>query len=437
MTSPAEPAPASAPSAAWPAPYAAAPVHGRVDLPGSKSVTNRALLLAALAESPSVLTRPLLARDTRLMVEALHRLGTEITVSDDQMRVAPRPLSGPAQVDCGLAGTVMRFVPPVAALADGEVTFDGDARARERPMGPMLRALRDLGVDVRGATGGGDADRLPFRLRGDGRVDGGQVTLDASASSQFVSGLLLAGPRYQRGIDVRHDGKPIPSLPHVQMTVAMLRARGVEVDDAEPHRWRVAPGPVAAVDLDVEPDLSNAAPFLAAAVVTGGSVTVPRWPSVTDQAGDRLRDLVQAYGAVVTHDAAGLTVTGTGTVHGIDLDLHEVGELTPVLAAMAALAESPSYLRGVSHLRGHETDRLRALADELSARGARTRETDDGLEIRPGRLRGGLFRTYADHRMAHAGAVLGLRVPGVVLDDVAATAKTHERFAADWRALVA
>ena len=432
MTDPAVPVSASAP---WPAPYAAGPVRGRVDLPGSKSITNRALILGALGEGPSVLTRPLVARDTRLMAEALRGLGTEVLVDGGQWRVRPHPLAGPADVDCGLAGTVMRFVPPVAALADGVVTFDGDPRARQRPMGAVLQALRTLGVEV-AALGADASDRLPFRLRGTGRVAGGVVTLDASASSQFVSGLLLAGARYQRGLDVRHDGKPIPSMPHVVMTVAMLRERGVEVDDGEPDRWRVAPGPVAARDVEIEPDLSNAAPFLAAAVVTGGSVTVPHWPAASHQAGDRLRDLLTAYGASVSLDATGLTVSGTGEVHGVDVDLHEVGELTPVLAAVSALADSPSYLRGVAHLRGHETDRLRALAAELTGLGARARETEDGLEIRPGRLHGGVFHTYADHRMAHAAVVLGLRVPGVLLDDVAATAKTSERFAEHWRELV-
>jgi 3-phosphoshikimate 1-carboxyvinyltransferase len=282
----------------------------------------------------------------------------------------------------------------------------------------------------------GTSTTLPFGIEGTGEVEGGAVVLDASASSQFVSALLLAGARYRRGVDVRHDGKPIPSLPHVEMTVEMLRARGVEVDDSEPNRWVVHPGAVGAVDCVVEPDLSNAAPFLAAAAVTGGSVTVPGWPLSTRQAGDRLRDIFELMGARVQLSRTGLTVTGTGELRGVDLDLHDVGELTPVVAALAAVAGSPSYLRGVAHLRGHETDRLAALATELSALGCEARETDDGLEVRPRPMSGTVFHTYSDHRMAHAAAVLGLVVPGVRVDDVATTWKTHPDFVGAWQAML-
>ncbi len=415
----------------WAAPYAGGPVRGAVDVPGSKSITNRALLLAALADGPSTLHRPLLARDTRLMVQALTSLGVGITDSPDSLTVTPGPLTGPAAVDCGLAGTVMRFVPPVAALATGTVTFDGDPRAHERPMGQLLQALRRLGVAVEPT-----AQSLPFSLEGTGGVAGGTVTIDASASSQFVSALLLAGARYDRGVDLRHDGKPVPSLPHVAMTVDMLRRRGVAVDDSEPNRWAVTPGPIRAVDVDVEPDLSNAAPFLAAAVVTAGTVTVRGWPQATTQAGDALRWILRQFGATVTLDSAGLTVTGPDRVAGVDLDLHEVGELVPVVAAVAAVADAPSYLRGIAHLRGHETDRLAALRTELERLGADVSETADGLEIRPRPLTGAVVRTYGDHRMAQAAAVLGLVVPGVLVEDVATTAKTHPAFVDAWTALV-
>ncbi|MGH3507925.1 MAG: 3-phosphoshikimate 1-carboxyvinyltransferase [Nocardioidaceae bacterium] len=417
---------------AWPAPRVSGPVHGRVTLPGSKSVTNRALLLAALADGASRLDRPLLARDTLLMIDALRGLGVAVALDDSGVDVTPAVLRGAAHVDCGLAGTVMRFVPPVAALATGRVDFDGDPRARERPMGAVLTALRDLGVAIPA-----DADRLPFWLEGSGRVAGGTITLDASASSQFVSALLLAGARYDAGVDVCHDGKPIPSMPHIEMTVAMLRERGVSVDDSEPNRWVVSPGPIGAIDVPIEPDLSNAAPFLAAALVTDGSVTVADWPRRTTQAGDRLRDIFTAFGADVVLDERGLTVTGTRSLEGVDLDLHDVGELTPVVAAVAALAGTPSHLRGIAHLRGHETDRIAALAAEITRLGGDVRETDDGLAIRPARLEGGEFRTYADHRMAHAGAVLGLVVEGVLLDDVACTGKTHPDFVGAWAALLA
>ncbi len=416
----------------WTAPYAERPVRGQVRIPGSKSLTNRALLLAAIADRPSTITQPLLARDTRLMIAALQSLGVEVDVSDTAVSVTPTALVGPAEVDCGLAGTVMRFVPPVAALANGRVTFDGDPRARERPMDEILGALRALGVDLAPA-----AASLPFTVRGTGSVRGGVVTIDAAASSQFVSALLLAGARYTAGVDVRHDGKPVPSLPHIAMTVAMLRERDVDVDDLEPNRWRVLPGPVTGIPVEIEPDLSNAAPFLAAALVTGGTVTIRGWPRLTTQAGDALRSLLPLFGADVVLDDRGLTLTGPDDLHGIDADLHDVGELTPVLAAVCALAHSPSHLRGIAHLRGHETDRLAALASELNGLGGDVRETADGLTILPRPLHGGVVSTYHDHRMAQAGVVLGLRVRDVGIEDVAATSKTYEDFAAQWQALVA
>ena len=411
----------------WAAPVATEPVDAVVAVPGSKSATNRALVLAALAGSASLLRRPLRARDTELMAAALRSLGTSVTEAGADWAIEPAALRGGGAVDCGLAGTVMRFVPPVAALADGDVTFDGDPRSRERPMRPLVESLRALGVDI---DDGGRAT-LPFVVRGHGSVKGGTVSLDASASSQFVSGLLLAAPRFDEGIEVRHVGEPVPSAPHLRMSVAMLRAAGAVVDDATPDVWRVAPGRLRGGDLVIEPDLSNAAAFLAAALVTGGRTSIPDWPMATTQAGDALRDLLSAMGATVTLDADGLTVTG-GTIEGIDADLHEVGELTPTLAALAAVARTPSRLRGIAHLRGHETDRLAALASSLGALGGDVTETEDGLEIRPTPLHGGVFETYHDHRMATAGAVLGLVVPGVEVVDVATTSKTLPDFVGQW-----
>jgi len=413
----------------WPAPRATGPLHATVSLPGSKSLTNRALLLAALADGPSVVRRALRSRDTSLMAAALTALGSDVDTSGDDWAVTPASSTADAAIDCGLAGTVMRFVPPVAALSSGSVAFDGDPHMRQRPVGQVLDALRTLGVDIAG-------EALPFTVRGRGAVPGGTVILDASASSQFVSALLLAGARYDHGVDVRHDGKPVPSLPHIEMTVAMLREHGVAVDDADADRWVVAPGPVAALDRQIEPDLSNAAPFLALAAVTGGTVTVRDWPARTTQPGDELRTILTAMGCEVAHDTRGLTVTGPDRLVGVDLDLHEVGELTPAVAALCALAEGPSHLRGVAHIRGHETDRLSALATELGALGAEVAERPDGLSITPRPLRGGVFHTYADHRMAHAGVVLGLAVDGIRVEDVATTGKTFPDFAATWAALV-
>jgi 3-phosphoshikimate 1-carboxyvinyltransferase len=326
----------------------------------------------------------------------------------------------------------MRFVPPVAALAAGQVHFDGDPHARNRPMGRLIQALRTLGATI--DDGGREA--LPFTVHGDGELPGGKVTIDASASSQFVSALLLAGPRYKRGVVVHHDGKPVPSLPHIDMTVAMLRAAGAVVEDSEPNTWRVVPGRIRPVDLAIEPDLSNAAPFLGAALVTGGAVTVPGWPERTTQPGDALRDLLTQLGGTVELGPAGLTVTAGDRLIGIDADLHDVGELTPVLAALCALAGTPSRLRGIAHLRGHETDRLKALAHELNALGGDVTETEDGLEIRPRALRGGVFSSYDDHRMAQAGALLGLAVDGIAVENVGTTAKTMPDFPAVWSAML-
>jgi 3-phosphoshikimate 1-carboxyvinyltransferase len=412
----------------WAAPHADGPVRSSVRLPGSKSITNRALVLAALSDGPSVVRRALRSRDTELMATALCELGATIDTSGADWPVTPGPVRGRETVDCGLAGTVMRFVPPVAALADGPVVFDGDPHARSRPMREVLEGLRGLGVTVE------DEDRglLPFTVIGTGHVRGGRVTIDASESSQFVSALLLAAPRYDEGVDVRHDGKPVPSLPHIDMTVAQLRLHGVEVDDSEPNRWVVAPGHVKAVDVDVEPDLSNAAPFVAAALVTGGEVTVRDWPTSTTQAGDALREIVTQMGGTADLGADGLTVTGPERLHGIDVDLHDIGELTPAVAALCLLADTPSHLRGVAHIRGHETDRITALATEFNSLGGHVTETEDGLTIRPTPLVGGTFRTYADHRMAQAAVIVGLGVPGVLVEDVATTAKTFPGFADAW-----
>jgi 3-phosphoshikimate 1-carboxyvinyltransferase len=413
----------------WPAPRARGPVEAVVSLPGSKSLTNRALVLGALADGPSVVRRPLVSRDTTLMVAALRALGCAIDPTGEDWAVTPAPLRGPATVDCGLAGTVMRFLPPVAGLATGPVDFDGDPHMRQRPVGEVLAALRTLGVAVEG-------DGLPFRVLGDGAVRGGTVTIDASASSQFVSALLLAGARFDEGVEVRHDGAPVPSLPHIEMTVGMLREHGVTVDapssGGDADRWAVGPGPVHARDRIIEPDLSNAAPFLALAAVSGGSVTVRDWPRTTSQAGDALREILTAMGCEVGFTDEGLRVSGAGGIRGVDLDLHDVGELTPAVAALCALADSPSRLRGVGHIRGHETDRLAALARELGGLGADVTEHRDGLSFRPVPLHGGTFETYADHRMAHAGVIVGAAVDGVRVADVATTSKTHPDFPGAW-----
>ena len=408
------------------------PVRATVAVPGSKSETNRALVLAALAAGPSVITNGLQARDTQLMKDGLRALGVTIEESGDRWQVTPPPtFTGGGTIDCGLAGTVMRFLPPLAALADGEVAFDGDEQAYARPMQPLLDGLTALGVEVSN-TG------LPFTVGGRTDLTGGTVTIDASTSSQYVSGLLLIGARLAQGLDLRHSGGDLPSRPHIAMTVEMLRSRGVRIDDTEPDRWVVSPGPIAAQDVVIEPDLSNAAPFLAAAAITGGEVTVPHWPSESNQPGVVVPHILQQFGADITYgDDGSLTVSGTDEIDNIEIDLRDASELTPVVAALAALAADPSHIRGVGHIRGHETDRLAAIATELENLGAKVRVHHDELVIHPRLLGGGTWRSYADHRMAQAGALLGLVVEDVVIDDVACTDKTLPEFVPLWTRMLA
>jgi len=417
----------------WPAPVAEHALDATVEVPGSKSLTNRYLVIAALADSPSRLRGALLSRDTLLMAAALRQLGIGVEQDGNDLVVTPAPLRGGVTIDCGLAGTVMRFLPAIAALADGPVRFDGDVSALARPMGPVLAALRTLGVKV---DEHGEAGHLPFTVHGRGALAGGQVDVDASQSSQFVSGLLLAGARFERGLTLRHTGRTLPSLPHIEMTVDTLRAAGASVDDSRPAIWQVAPGALEGRDVRVEPDLSNAAPFLCAAMVTGGTVRVPGWPTSTTQPGGLLPGYLERMGGRTTLDGDVLSVTGTGAVRGVDLDLHAAGEIAPTIAALAVLADSPTRLRGIAHLRGHETDRLAALAAEITRLGGQAEQTSDGLVITPRPLTGGTWHSYEDHRMATAGALVGLRVPGVEVEDVATTAKTIPDFVGMWTAML-
>lgn len=422
----------------WPAPTATGPIDAVVAVPGSKSVSNRALILAALADGESVISGLLDARDTQLMMAGLRLLGNDVHVveRDDignvTVQVVPHFMRGPASIDVGLAGTVMRFLPPLAALAHGEITFDGDAHARRRPMATVIESLKDLGVQVRDRGNG----RLPFMIEATGEVTGGEVFVDASKSSQFISGLLLSAPRFNAGVTIHHVGSPIPSMPHIDMTVAMLAEQGVTVRFDGTSVWHVDPHEITAMSRHVEPDLSNAAPFLAAALVTAGQVTVLDWPATTTQPGDALRSLLRDMGATVTRGEAGLVVSGGTTIHGIEADLSAVGELTPTLAALAALADSPSRFTGIAHLRGHETDRLAAIAAELNRLGGDAEELPDGLVIRPRPLHGGEVRTYDDHRMATFAAVLGLRLPGIEVENIGTTGKTLPDFEQRWHALL-
>ena len=421
----------------WTAPHASAPVHARVAVPGSKSMTNRALILAALAASggagPSRIAGALRSRDTDLMIGALKTLGFTVDGAGEEVTVGGslHPVER-ARIDCGLAGTVLRFVPPLAALSTAAVLFDGDEQARARPIAPLLDGLRGLGVQI---EGGG----LPFTVRGRGAVPGGPVRIDASASSQFVSGLLLCGAAFEDGLTVVHTGETVPSAPHIAMTAAMLADVGVDVDATAPHQWRVAHGPVRSHDWAIEPDLSNAVPFAAAATVTGGTVRIAGWPTISVQPAPIILSILRLLGCTVAHEVCCLVVTGPADYGGFDMDLGEVGELAPSVAALAALAQpgSVSHLRGIAHLRGHETDRLAALSTEINRLGGNCAETPDGLVVTAAPLHGGVWHSYADHRMATAGAIIGLRVPGVAVRDIATTAKTLPNFPEMWAGMLA
>jgi 3-phosphoshikimate 1-carboxyvinyltransferase len=418
----------------WRAPYRGSkPVNATITIPGSKSVTNRALILSALASSPSILRRPLRSRDTELMAQGLRSLGIGITESraengDEIWTITPGPLFGPTSIDVGNAGTVMRFLPPLAALAKGLINFDGDKRSYERPLGPVISALEELGVTIDHK----DRFALPMTINGSGSLKGGAIEIDASASSQFVSALLLVGPAMSEGITVRHVGATLPSQPHIEMTVAMLRQFGAIVDDSVPAQWRVEPGKLKGQEMIIEPDLSNAAPFMSIALVCGGSVTIRDWPRNTTQPGDALREIFTTMGGRTEFTSDGLKISGNGAIHGIDIDLHDEGELTPSIAALAALADSPSSLRGIGHLRLHETDRLAALTREINGLGGKVSEEESALHFQPAPLHSGIFHTYEDHRLATAGAVLGLVVDGIDVENIETTRKTITDFPGLW-----
>jgi 3-phosphoshikimate 1-carboxyvinyltransferase len=426
------------PNTLWAAPRASSPLSAVVSLPGSKSLTNRELVLAALADGPSLLRAPLYSRDSTNMIEALRALGAVIEerpgsgAFGPDLAITPGELIGSTTIDCGQAGTVMRFVPPVASLALGPTTFDADESARARPMSTMITALRAIGGDVNDDGRGS----LPFTVHGYGHVAGGAISIDASGSSQFVPGLLLAAARFDGGLELSHSGARLPSLPHIEMTIAALAARGVDVSTPEIGTWRVSPGSIAGTVVDIEPDLSNAAPFLAAALVAGGSVTMVGWPDATTQVGADLAELLPRFGAEVTRGDGSLKVAAGDGIRGVTLDLSTGGELAPTLVALAALADGPSEITGIGHIRGHETDRLAALTAEINGLGGSVTELDDGLRIEPRPLHGGVWRSYDDHRMSTAGALIGLAVDGVEIENIQATAKTLPQFPALWRDLV-
>lgn len=431
------PAPTPTP---WEAPTPGAPVEATVAVPGSKSITNRELVLAALADGPSLLTGALHSDDSARMVTALRALGVAVeTVPGDNpfgpdLEVTPpQTFAGDTTIDCGQAGTVMRFVTPIAGLAVGDVHVTAHPTALHRPMGAMIQALREVGADIDDAG----TWALPFDIRGHGHLRGGEVTIDASQSSQFVSGLLLAAARFDVGLRLIHEGERLPSLPHIEMTIEALARRGVHVEHPASNEWLVPAGPIRGKDVAIEPDLSNAAPFLAAAVLTGGSVTIPGWPAHSTQPGALLADILPVMGARAHRRGGALTVSAGEGIVGVDLDLSAASELTPTLFALAAFADSPTTFHGIGHIRGHETDRIAALVGNLRGLGGEAEELDDGIRVIPRPLHGGLWRAHHDHRLATAGAVIGLRVAGVEVDDIGTTAKTMPEFPQLWADMLA
>ena len=412
------------------------PINAKISIPGSKSATNRALILAAIAKTPSRLRKPLSSRDADLMVKGLQNLGCKIdeikTEQGFDYQITPQKLSGPTQINVGNAGTVMRFLPPIASLATGLVHFDGDARSHERPLEPVIKALEQLGASIEH----GNKYRLPLTINGSGEIKGGEVEVDASASSQFISALMLLGPATKNGLTINNIGKTLPSMPHIEMTIQMLRQFGATVEVGE-NSWTVISSDLLGQDLTIEPDLSNAAPFMAAAMICGGSVEILDWPKSTSQPGDQLRDIFAKMGARIEQSNGGLKISGSGKINGIDIDLHDVGELTPSIAAVAALASSPSTLRGIAHLRLHETDRLAALANEINNLGGDVTEGPGELLIKPAKLVASqIFKSYEDHRMATAGAIIGLAVKDLNVENIETTKKTLPDFPGMWQEML-
>jgi 3-phosphoshikimate 1-carboxyvinyltransferase len=366
------------------------------------------------------------------MVKGLQSLGISITTIKTNegfdYEVVPKKMFGPASINVGNAGTVMRFLPPIAALAQGLIHFDGDGRSHERPLAPVIKALEQQGVTI----DHNNNYRLPLTINGVGKITGGEVEIDASSSSQFVSALLLIGPATENGITIKDIGNSLPSLPHIEMTIQMLNRFGVEVEVGK-KSWKVKPSELIGQDLVIEPDLSNAAPFMAASMICGGSVEIHDWPVSTCQPGDQLKQIFTKMGAQVKQSSTGLEISGTGKINGIEIDLHDVGELTPSIAAVAALATSESKLSGIAHLRLHETDRLAALATEINKLGGKVTEGPGELIIQPASLKSKQeFKTYDDHRMATAGAIIGLAVEGIVIENIETTKKTLPDFPGLW-----
>ena len=407
---------------------ATGPLDATVEVPGSKSLTNRALVAAGLARGPSTITGALQADDTEAMVGCLCSLGIDVLADWDAAEVTVtgcdgEPPSTDAELDARLSGTTSRFVLPVAALGSGRYTVDGAPPLRQRPFGPTVAALRDLGAHVDEPGGPG---LLPLVVSG-GPVAGGEVSLPGDASSQFVSGLLLAAPAMRDGLVV-HVPTALVSQPYVDMTVEVMRAFGAVVDRPADATWIVAPTGYDGIRYAVEPDASAASYCFAAAAICGGSVTVPGLTRSSNQGDVAFVDVLERMGAEVTHGADHLTVTGTGELRGIELDMADLSDTAQTLAAVAVFADGPTRVTGIGFIRAKETDRIGAVVTELQRCGIDAEEEADGFVVHPGEPRPAVVQTYDDHRMAMSFALLGLRVDGIEIADPDVVGKTFPRY---------
>jgi 3-phosphoshikimate 1-carboxyvinyltransferase len=399
-----------------------------VAVPGSKSLTNRALIAAALARGSSQLEGILLADDTEAMLDGLARLGIAVEVDRAGHRATVTGCGGtvppgPATVDVRLSGTTARFLAPLVALGRGRYVLDAAPPFRARPMGPVLDALLALGARIEDL---GEPGHLPVAVHTEG-VRGGHVRVAGDVSSQFLSGLLLAGPAVPDGLTVELT-TDLVSVPYVELTLGTMAAFGARVERPHPRRFDVQPGGYRATSYRVEPDASAASYLLAAAAITGGRVRIPGLGHGAVQGDVRFADVLGQMGAEVVRDGDGLEVRGTGRLEGIDVDLADLSDTAQTLAAVAVFAEGPTRVRGIGFIRRKETDRIAAVVTELRRLGIEAREEPDGFVIEPGTPRPGRVETYDDHRMAMSFTLLGLVVPGIEIADPGCVAKTFPTY---------
>jgi 3-phosphoshikimate 1-carboxyvinyltransferase len=401
-----------------------------VHVPGSKSITNRALVLAALTGSQQ-LDGALQSEDTEVMVESLCKLGFAVNpdwqaarISLDQKSSARVIPAQAADLFVANSGTSMRFLTALVALGQGRYRLDGVARMRERPIADLLDALQQLGVNSHSENADG-CPPVVIEARG---LPGGSVRIKGGTSSQFLSGLLMVAPFAKADLAIEVEG-PLVSVPYVAMTVAMMRQFGLAVEEHRPGHFQVPapqrPRPLARYA--IEPDASAASYFFGAAAITGGSTTVTGLPTHCLQGDVRFVEVLEQMGCRIERGAGTMTVHG-GPLHGIDVDMNDISDTVMTLGAVACFAEGPTTIRNIAHIRHKETDRLAALATELRRIGAGVDEFADGLVIHPAPLHGAVVETYNDHRMAMSLALVGLKIPGIVIDHPACVAKTYPRF---------